>query len=135
MLDNLPADTLPRLLGRTTISTLVVGSIAFVVALLLNQPLGAVGVAAGIGLSIANLRIMFRQVTKVETTGERTTKEVRRQLGGRTLGRLGVLTVIAIGALLLSPPLGVGIVVGLVLYQIVFVANVLKVVVAQGGLN
>jgi hypothetical protein len=135
VIDNLPADTMPRLLGRTTTSALILGAVAFLMAVLLGSPLGAVGVAVGMGLSILNLRFMFRQIINADATQERTTKEVRRQLGGRTLARLGVLTVIAIGALIISTPLGVGIVVGLVLYQVVFVANVLRVMLAQGGIN
>jgi hypothetical protein len=135
VLENLPADTLPRLLRRTTISALIVGAIGFFVAVLLNSPAGAIGVVIGIGLAIINLRFLDRQVAKVETDGETSTKRVRRQLGGRTVSRLAVLTVIAIGALVISPPLGIGIVSGLVLYQIVFVANVLRIVAAQGGVE
>jgi hypothetical protein len=135
VLENLPADTLPRLLGRTTVSAIIVGSVGFAVAVLLGSPMGALGVAVGIALALLNLRVMVRQVARVEASGEGSTKVVRRQLGGRSIARLGVLTVIAIGALIISAPLGVGIVTGLVLYQLVFLANVLRVAVAQGSLN
>jgi hypothetical protein len=135
VLENLPADTLPRLLSRTTLSALIVGAAGVVVAVLLGSPLGAIGVAIGMALALGNLRLMVRQVAHVEAGGEGTSKSVRRQLGGRSMARLGVLTVIAIGALIISAPLGVGIVSGLVLYQIVFIANVLRVAVAQGSLH
>ena len=135
MLENLSPDTLPRLLRRTTVSALMVGTVGFVVALFIAPPLGAVGVALGLVLAVINLRFLDRQVAKVETSGEQSTKAVRRQLGGRTISRLAIMTAIVIAAVWISSPLGVGIVAGLVLYQIVFVANVFRVVAAQGGIE
>ncbi len=135
MLENLSPDTLPRLLRRTTVSALLVGAVGFVVALFVAPPLGAVGVALGLVLAVINLRFLDRQVAKVETSGEQSTKAVRRQLGGRTISRLALMTAIVIGAMWISSPLGIGIVAGLVLYQIVFVANVFRVVAAQGGIE
>jgi ATP synthase I subunit len=135
VLENLPADTLPRLLGRITIAAVIVGAIGFGVAVLLGTPIGAVGLVVGVALSIGNLRLLARQVSHAQVDGEASTKKLRRQLGGRTIVRLGVLTAIVLVALAISTPLGVGIVAGLVLYQVVFVANVFRVVVAQGGLH
>ncbi len=91
--------------------------------------------AAGVALAIVNLRFLDKQVAKVETGGEQNTKAVRRQLGGRTISRLAVMTAIVVLGVVISPPLGIGIVAGLVLYQIVFVANVFRVVAAQGGIE
>ena len=132
MLDNLPVTTLPNLLRRTTVSALIAGCGGFIVAAFLGSAFGALGVALGLVLSFMNLRFLLRQVNKVEARGEQTPKEVRRQLGGRTLGRLMILTAIAGGGLLISAPLGIGIVSGLVLYQIMFVLNVFRVIVVQG---
>ncbi len=133
MLENLPVTTLARLLRRTTLSALVVGALGFVVALLVAPPLAALGVALGVALAILNLRFLDRQVARVEVRGGEDRKAVRRQLGGRTTGRLAVVTVVVLGLLWLSPPLGLGIVSGLVLYQIVFVVNVMRAVASQGG--
>lgn len=133
MLENLPANTLPRLLRRTIVSAIVVGFVGFVVAALIAPPLAALGVVLGVGLAIVNLRFIDRQAAKVELRGEQSSRAVRRQLGGQTTGRLAIVTVVVIGLLFLSPPLGIGIVSGLVLYQIVFVMNVLRVVAGQGG--
>lgn len=133
MLENLPANTLPRLLRRTIVSAIVVGFVGFVVAVLIAPPLAALGVVLGVGLAIVNLRFIDRQAAKVELRGEQSSRAVRRQLGGQTTGRLAIVTVVVIGLLFLSPPLGIGIVSGLVLYQIVFVMNVLRVVAGQGG--
>ena len=133
MLENLPANTLPRLLRRTTVSAIIVGFVGFVVAAFIAPPLAALGVVLGVALAILNLRFIDRQAAKVELRGEQSSRAVRRQLGGQTTGRLAIVTVVVLGLLWLSPPLGIGIVSGLVLYQIVFVMNVLRVVAGQGG--
>ena len=82
MLENLPPDTLPRLLRRTTLSAIVVGLVGFLVALFVAPALAALGVVLGVGLAIVNLRFLDRQASRVELRGEQSTKAVRRQLGG-----------------------------------------------------
>jgi len=135
VLENLPPDTLPRLLRRTTLSAIVVGLVGFLVALFVAPALAALGVVLGVGLAIVNLRFLDRQASRVELRGEQSTKAVRRQLGGRTTARLAVVTVVILALVWLDAPLGIGIVAGLVLYQIVFVMNVMRVVASQGGLQ
>ena len=131
MLENLSPSTLPRLLRRTVLSALLAGAVGFVIGVMIT-PLAGLGVVIGVGLAILNLRFLDRQVAKVEIKGEQNTKAVRRQLGGNTMSRLALMTVVAIGALFLDKALGIGIVAGLVIYQIVFVVNVLSVVAKQG---
>jgi hypothetical protein len=125
---------LARLLRRTVLSALVVGTGAIVVALLLAPPLAAVGVALGIGLAIVNLRFMDAGVARVETRGETNNKVLRRLLGTRTVTRLAVVTAVVIGLMLVSPALGIGIVVGLVIFQILFVINVARALAHAGGM-
>ena len=133
MLENLPTNTLPRLLRRTTVSALAAGLVGFAVALFIAPPLAALGVAVGVGLAVLNLRFLDRQAARVELRGEQSSKAVRRQLGGKTTGRLAVVTVVVLALVWLNAPLGIGIVSGLVIYQIVFVINVMRVVASQGG--
>ncbi len=136
VLENLPASTLPRLLRRTALSALAVGVVGFVVAFFVASALAALGVALGVALAVVNLRLLDRQAARVEVGSEaKSTRAVRRQLGGRTTGRLALVTAVALVLIWLDAPLGVGIVVGLVLYQIVFVVNVLRVVASQGGVE
>lgn len=134
MLENLPANTLPRLLRRTTLSAIAVGVVGFLVAIFVAPPLAALGVAVGVGLAILNLRFLDAQAAKVELRGEQSTKAVRRQLGGKTTLRLAAMTAVILVVVWLNGPLGIGIVAGLVLYQIVFVMNVLRAVSNQGGI-
>jgi hypothetical protein len=135
VLENLPVNTLPRLLRRTTLSAVIAGFVGFVVALFVASALAALGVVIGVGLAILNLRFLDRQAAKVELKGEQSTKAVRRQLGGKTTGRLALMTVVILFVVWLNAPLGIGIVSGLVLYQIVFVINVMSVVAGQGGIE
>ena len=134
MLENLSPSTLPRLLRRTVLSAIVAGAIGFVIGVMI-APLAGLGVVIGVGLAILNLRFLDRQVARVEIKGEQNTKALRRQLGSNTMGRLAMMTVVAIGALVLDTALGIGIVAGLVIYQIVFVVNVLSVVAKQGDMK
>ena len=133
MLENLPTNTLPRLLRRTTLSALAVGLVGFIVAIFIAPPLAALGLALGVAGAIVNLRFLDRQAARVELRGEQSTKAVRRQLGGKTTARLLVTTVIVLGFVWLNAPFGIGIVSGLVLYQLVFVVNVMRLVTSQGG--
>ncbi len=106
----------------------------FIVAVLVAPPISALGLLIGVGLAILNLRSLDRQAARVELRGEQSSKAVRRQLGGKTTGRLAIMTVVVLVVVWLNAPLGIGIVSGLVLYQIVFVVNVLRVVAKQGGM-
>jgi len=133
VLENLPVNTLPRLLRRTVLSALVVGAAGFAVAVAFGWDVAALGVVVGVGLAIVNLRYLDRQAASVELKGEQTSKAVRRQLGGKTTVRLALITAGVLVVVFLDPPLGIGMVAGLVLYQIVFVINVLRVVAGQGG--
>ena len=135
MLENLPANTLPRLLRRTALSALIVGVVGCIVALLVAPAISAVGVVIGVGLAVVNLRYLDRQAARVELRGEQSSKAIRRQLAGKTTGRLAVMTVVVLVAVWLDAPLGIGILAGLMLYQIVFVINVMRVVAGQGGLE
>ena len=135
MLENLPTDTLPRLLRRTTLSAVIAGVLGFLVAVFVAPPLAAFGVVLGVVMAIMNLRFLDGQAAKVELRGEQSTKAVRRQLGGKTTGRLLVMTVVVLVAVFLNAPLGIGIVSGLVLYQLVFVVNVMRVITSQGGVE
>lgn len=135
MLENLAPDLLPRLLRRSAVSSLLVGVGAFAIAIFLAPPLAALGVAIGVGLALLNLRVLARQVVTVAATGDESPKSLRRRIGPRALGRLGVLTVVIVGSIWVSFPLAVGIVAGLALYQLVFVANVFRAVLAQGGVQ
>ena len=131
-LSDLEGGALARVLRRTVVSSLIVGAGAVVVAMLLSVPWFALGLVIGLGLAIVNLRFLDAGVAKVQTSGKTGNKVLRRAMGTKSVTRLGVITLIAIGLLLLNGGLGIGTVAGLVIFQILFVVNVGRVIVSQG---
>jgi hypothetical protein len=131
-LSDLEGTALVKVLRRTTVSALIAGGGAVVVALFISSPLAAVGIVIGLAMAILNLRFLDAGVAKVQTKGETNKKVLRRAMGTKSVTRLGVITVIAIGLLFLSGPLGIGTVIGLVIFQVLFVVNVGRVLVSQG---
>jgi len=131
-LSDLEGTALAKVLRRTTVSALIAGGGAVIVALFVSAPLAAVGIVVGLGMAILNLRFLDAGVAKVQTKGETNKKVLRRAMGTKSVTRLGVITVIAIGLLFLDGALGIGTVIGLVIFQVLFVANVGRVLVSQG---
>ncbi len=131
-LSDLEGTALVKVLRRTTVSALIVGGGAVIVALFVSSPLAAVGIVVGLAMAIVNLRFLDAGVAKVQTKGETNKKVLRRAMGTKSVTRLGVITVIAIGLLFLNGALGIGTVIGLVIFQLLFVANVGRVLVSQG---
>jgi predicted histidine transporter YuiF (NhaC family) len=109
-----------------------VGAATVIIAMLLSAPWFALGLVIGLGMAIVNLRFLDAGVAKVQTRGETSNKVLRRAMGTKSVTRLGIITVIAIGLLLLNGALGIGAVAGLVIFQILFVVNVGRIVVSQG---
>lgn len=130
---DLDASVLQRLLRRTVLLTIIVGGVCVFIALLVGAPLAAVGLVVGLGLAILNLRFLDAGVAKIEGTGEGSSKVLRKMLRTKTAWRLAAITILAVGALFLSMPLGMGIVIGLVIFQILFVISVARIVFVQGG--
>ena len=53
-------------------------------------------------------------------------------MGTKSVTRPGMITLICIGLMLLNGVLGIGVVAGLVILQLLFVVNVGRVVISQG---
>jgi hypothetical protein len=131
-LSDLEGTALAKVLRRTTVSALIAGGGAVIVALFVSSPLAAVGIVVGLAMAILNLRFLDAGVAKVQTKGETNKKVLRRAMGTKSVTRLGIITVIAIGLLFLDGALGIGTVIGLVIFQVLFVVNVGRVLVSQG---
>lgn len=123
---------LARILRRTVVSALIAGAAGVICALLLSAPFAALGIGLGIVVAVLNLRFLDSGMSKVETTGEANTKVVRRILRTRTATRLAIITGVAIGLMVLKGSLGIGMVVGLVIFQVLFVVNVARAVASSG---
>ena len=137
-LSDLEGGALAKVLRRTVVSALVVGAVAVVLSLLLSAPWFALGLAIGLGLAVVNLRFLDAGVAKALTgaetddEGEVNRKVLRRAMGTKSVTRLGIITLIAVGLMLVNGALGIGAVAGLVIFQMLFVVNVGRVVMSQG---
>ena len=131
-LSDLGGNALAKVLRRTIVSAIVVGAACIVITLLLSVPWASLGLAIGLGMAVVNLRFLDAGVAKLSTEGEVSNKVLRRAMGTKSVTRLGVITVICIGLLLLNGALGIGAVAGLVIFQLLFVVNVGRVVISQG---
>ena len=131
-LSSLGGNALAKVLRRTIVSAVVVGAAAIVIALLLSVPWAALGLAIGLAIAVLNLRFLDAGVAKLNTEGETSNKVLRRAIGTKSVTRLGVITVICVGLLLLNGALGIGAVAGLVIFQLLFVVNVGRVIISQG---
>ncbi len=117
---------------RTMLSALAVGVLGLVVLLLLSQTWAALGLCVGIGLGMGNFRLVVRSVLKV---GRRAEANKRRPLAMNTLGRLMAVTVVALVLAWVEPPLGLGIIGGLAVFQFLLLANVTRSMLGAGALG
>jgi hypothetical protein len=133
-LSDLQGNALTRVLRRTILSALIVGAVAVVITAFLGSLWGALGLVIGLGLAIVNLRFLDAGIAKLKPEGEVSVsnKVLRRAMGTKSVTRLGIITVICIGLLLLNGALGIGAVAGLVIFQLLFVLNVGRIVMSQG---
>jgi Ca2+/Na+ antiporter len=132
VLADLEVGTLSRVMRPTTLVAGIVGVIGVGIALLLGSPHAGLGIVIGVAAAIWNIRMLASGVTKVETDGTADNKVVRRLLRTRSTLRLGLLTLVAVGLLLLDPALGLGMVIGLVIFQLSFVVNAGRAILSAG---
>jgi hypothetical protein len=136
-LSDLQGNALNKVLRRTILSALVVGAAAVIITALLGSLWGALGIVIGVAMAIVNLRFLDAGIAKLKPEGPEgevsiSNKVLRRAMGTKSITRLGVITVICIGLLLLNGALGIGAVAGLVIFQLLFVVNVGRIVMSQG---
>jgi hypothetical protein len=130
MFANFALPDLARVSRRTMLSALIIGIVGLVACLALNAPLVGLGLCVGLGLGIFNFRLIQRSVIKV---GLREDENHRRPLATNTVIRLGIISVIALGLLFLSFELGLGVMAGLALFQLVLLGNVARSMFKMGN--
>ena len=131
MTDTPAANPLRPLMRRMTVTVAVLTSVALVVTFLLNKPLAALGVLIGVGLSVFNLRLLDRQVSRVSlpADADKAAKKRARNEIGRSAGvRLGLVTAAVVISFIIAKEFSLGIVTGLAYCQMVFIANTFRVV-------
>ncbi len=102
---------------RAVVPAVVLGVLALIVGAVLGELVAAVGVCIGLGLGMANARLLRQSVQRrFETLVNNPGTKTHFLSGGA--GRLAILTGITLLALILVKPLGFGIVIGLAVFQI-----------------
>ena len=114
---------IPAVSRRTVTAALIIGVAGLVGCISFGKPMIGLGACIGLALGTLNFRLVGASVIKV---GKREEENKRRPLALNTVGRLGVISVITIGLLLLSFQLGFGVLSGLAVFQLVLLANVAR---------
>jgi hypothetical protein len=117
---------------RTALTAVAVGIVALAALVLTGYGLAGVGVCIGLGLALANFRFTGVAAAKA-VRAERASN--RRPLALNTLGRLGLVTIIAVGLLLLDAQLGFGVLIGLAVFQFILLSNMTVSMLRDGGLG
>jgi len=114
---------------RTVAASLLVGLIGLVAALSFGHLWFGVGGCIGLALGTVNYRLAGVSVDKVAATG---TDNPKRPLATNTLGRLGIVTVIALGLTFVNKGLGFGVLIGLAVFQFLLIFNVARSMAKAG---
>jgi len=120
---------IPDVARRTVSMALVVGVAALVAAVSFGNVLVGLGACIGLGLGTFNFRMIGNSVAKVSASDVENKK---KPLAINTLGRLGIITVVAIGLMLVSHSLGWGVFGGLFAFQVILLTNAARSM-AKGG--
>jgi len=106
---------------RTVLVACGVGAVALVLGVVAGYPLVGLGVCLGLAMALVNFRLISRATVKAAASPD---ENKRRPLAFNTLGRLGVISVIALAITFFVRPLGFGTLVGLAVFQFALLANV-----------
>jgi hypothetical protein len=123
---NVPASTVMSL-RRPVIISVIVGAVGLVACVLLGHPvMGVLGVI-GLGLGLFNGRLLQRATVKA-ISGDNPTK---RAMIGSSAQRLMMITLIALALGFFVRPDGLGVFVGLAVYQLINIAHTAAPVVKE----
>ncbi len=123
---NVPASTVMSL-RRPVIISVIVGVVGLVACVLLGHPvMGILGVI-GLGLGLFNGRMLQRATVKA-ISGDNPTK---RAMIGSSAQRLMTITLIALALGFFVRPDGLGVFVGLAVYQLINIAHTAAPVVKE----
>lgn len=111
-------------LRRSTIIGGVLGLVAIVLTSLAGHPLMGVFGVVGIALGALNNRLLQKAVVSYATAVQAGLKDATKgRFRGGVVTRLGVVTLLAIGLALLVRPDGLGVFVGLAVFQVLMLVG------------
>jgi hypothetical protein len=106
---------------RTVLVSGGVGALALVLGVVAGYPLVGLGICLGLAMALVNFRLISRATVKAAGSSD---PNKRRPLAFNTLGRLGVISIIALGITFFVEQLGFGILIGLAFFQFSMLGNV-----------
>ena len=125
--------SMTKVLRSTIVSSVIMGTGVILVALAFYPPFSAVGIVLGVIGAWLNMRFLDRSIGKISLEEGESMKSLRRRVRGPVLIRLGILTAGVLGLVILYPPVGIGSLVGLVVFQFCFIVNLGRAQLASGG--
>jgi Ca2+/Na+ antiporter len=130
LLEQFSLPDLTRVLRRTALSALVAAGVGLVVSAALGSAVFGWGLVIGLGLGLANIRLVTLQTARVSKS--KIAKPIRA-LASLTLARLGATTIVVIALAVLVTALGLGAVAGIAIFYGVFLVNLIVSVVRHRG--
>jgi hypothetical protein len=116
-----------RTLRRTLLWAGVAAVLGIAVLVPLGQPMAALFGCAGLGLGAANSRFAQLSVARYADRG----KVTKERFAIATLGRLGVITVIALGCAVLLRPAGLAVFAGIAVFQLLTIVSAMLPLVKE----
>lgn len=103
---------------RSVVVACVLGAVALVVSVPLDFVLTAVFGCIGLALGMLNSRLVQLSVVRF---ARNVADRPKRQFIGSVVGRLTLITLLALGLALLFRPAGLGVIVGLAVFQLLMI--------------
>ncbi len=121
-----PDLSLPAVAAVSMRRLAVVAAVLGVAMIASLVPFGLVGIAlfgcVGIGLGLLNTALIRRTAGRYAASND---PHKKRHSAGNVLGRLAIITLLALGCAVLLPPHGMGVFLGLALFQFVMIFTVM----------
>jgi len=121
---------LTRMLRRTIYASIAVGIAALVVLTVIGRPVMGIGACIGLALGFVNIRLVTRTVSKL---GASQSPKIRGPMATQSLARIGVTTAVIVLLAVIVPQLGIGALGGIAVFYFVFLASVMRSLLAQSG--
>jgi hypothetical protein len=132
VLEQLDLPEISRMLRRTVFGAVGVGVVALVVLSIVGYPLAGLGACIGLGLGLANIRLVMSTASRLNSLA---TTKVKRPMAMNTLMRLALTTVVAIVLVVVNLALGMGVLGGIAVFYLLFVVSLVATLLRQGAVT
>jgi len=132
LLEQLDLPEVSRMLRYTVFAAIAAGIVALVVLSIIGYPLAGLGACIGLGLGLANIRLVMSTASRLNASG---LTKIKRPMAMNTLMRLGLTTAFAIVLVVVDLPLGMGVLAGVAVFYLIFVASLIATLLRQGAVT